>query len=124
MKQNNNDYEVIPFPKMRRLEAVMFRSVRRTPMMHGLLEVDVTRAHAYLREHKAKTGEALSFTGFIITCLGKAVDEHKAMQASRLGRKHLILFEDVDVLTYIERDVAGQKQIRPCPRIAQRVAKK
>ncbi len=113
MKLNNNDYQVIPFPKMRRLEAAMFRSVQRTPMMHGLLEVDVTRARAYLREHKAKTGETLSFTGFIIACLGKAVDEHKAVQACRKGTKHLILFDDVDVLTYIERDMAGQKQIRP-----------
>jgi pyruvate/2-oxoglutarate dehydrogenase complex dihydrolipoamide acyltransferase (E2) component len=114
MKQHNDHYQVIPFPKMRRLEAVMFRTVRRRPMMHGLLEVDVTRARAYLRAHKANTGEALSFTGFIITCLAKAVDEHKAVQAIRKGRKHLIFFEDVDVLTYIERDVAGQKHIRPC----------
>jgi len=53
MKQNNADSQVIPFPKMRRLEAVMFRSVQRRPMMHGLLEVDVTRARAYLQDHKS-----------------------------------------------------------------------
>ena len=54
-----------------------------------------------------------SFTAFIIACLGKAIDEHKAVQAFRKGSNHLILFADVDVLTYIERDVAGQKQIMP-----------
>jgi hypothetical protein len=48
-----------------------------------------------------------------MACLAKAVDEHKAAQAMRLGGKHLILFADVDVLTYIEREVAGQKQINP-----------
>jgi hypothetical protein len=41
------------------------------------------------------------------------VDEHKAVQAYRKGSKHLILFEEVDVYTPIERDVAGQKQIMP-----------
>jgi pyruvate/2-oxoglutarate dehydrogenase complex dihydrolipoamide acyltransferase (E2) component len=113
MKQQHIDYQVVPYPKMRRLEAIAYRSVGRAPMMHGLVEVDVTRVRARLRDHKAKTGESLSFTAFLIACLAQAVDEHKAVQALRLGRKHLILFEEVDVYTPVERDVAGQKEIMP-----------
>jgi len=113
MKQQHADYQVVPYPKIRRWMAAMFRSVQHKPMMHGLLEVDVTRARAQLREHKVITGESLSFTAFLIACLAKAVDEHKAVQACRKGSKHLILFEDVDVYTPIERDVAGQKQVLP-----------
>ena len=82
-------------------------------MMHSLIEVDVTMARAFLRDHKAKTGESLSFTAFLIACLAKAVDENKAVQALRKGSKNLVLFEDVDVYTLIERNVAGQKQIIP-----------
>ena len=107
MKQKHADYKVVPYPKMRRLEALAYRSVQHKPMIHGLIEVDVTRARAFLRDHKAKTGESLSFTAFLIACLAKAVDEHKAVQAYRKGSKHLILFEEVDVYTPIERDVAG-----------------
>jgi pyruvate/2-oxoglutarate dehydrogenase complex dihydrolipoamide acyltransferase (E2) component len=110
MKQNKDDYKVVPYTKMRRLLAVAERAFQHKPMIHGLIEVDVTRARAFLRDHKAKTGESLSFTAFIIACVGKAVDEHKAVQAFRKGRKHLILFDDVDVATMIERDMAGQKQ--------------
>ena len=113
MKQNNADYQLVPYPKDRRAAAALYRSVQRKPMIHGLIEVDVTRARAFLREHQAKTGESLSFTAFIVTCLGKAIDENKAVQALRKGSKHLILFDDVDVYTPIERDVAGQKQIIP-----------
>ncbi len=113
MKQQHVDYQVVPYPKMQRLEAVADRSVQRKPMIHGLIEVDVTRARTFLRDHKANTGESLSFTAFLIACLAKAVDEHKAVQAYRKGSKHLILFDDVDVYTPIERDVAGQKQIMP-----------
>jgi pyruvate/2-oxoglutarate dehydrogenase complex dihydrolipoamide acyltransferase (E2) component len=113
MKQKHVDYKMVSYSKASRFMAAARRSVRRTPRMHGLIEVDVTRARAFLREHKAKTGEALSFTAFIIACVAKAVDEHKAVQARRLGRKHLILFADVDVMTYIERDEAGQKHIMP-----------
>ena len=113
MKQQHIDYQVVPNPKMRRWMAAAYRSVQHKPMIHGLIEVDVTRARAFLRDHKAKTGESLSFTAFLIACLAKAVDENKAVQAYRKGSKHLILFEDVDVYTPIERNVAGQKQIIP-----------
>ena len=113
MKQQHADYRVVPYPKMRRLEAIAYRSVQHKTMMHGLLEVDVTRARAFLREYKAKTGESLSFTAFLIACLAKAVDEHKDVQAYRKGGKRLILFKDVDVYTPIERNVAGQKQLIP-----------
>src|SRR5271157_4909126 len=80
MKQQHVDYKVVPYPKMRRLEAIAYRSTQHKPMMHGLLEVDVTRARECLREYKAQTGEALSFTAFLIACLSKAVAEHKAVQ--------------------------------------------
>jgi pyruvate/2-oxoglutarate dehydrogenase complex dihydrolipoamide acyltransferase (E2) component len=114
MKQRHVDEQVVPYPKMRRLEAIAYRSTQHKPMMHALLEVDVTRARACISEHKAKTGEALSFTAFLIACLAQAVDEHKAVQAMRLGRKRLILFEEVDVYTPVERDMAGRKEIMPC----------
>jgi pyruvate/2-oxoglutarate dehydrogenase complex dihydrolipoamide acyltransferase (E2) component len=113
MKQQHADYQVVPYPKYRRWMAAAFRSTHHKPMIHGLLEVDVSVARAFLRDHKAKTVESLSFTAFLIACLAKAVDEHKAVQAFRQGSKRLILFDEVDVLTNIERDVAGQKYIIP-----------
>jgi len=113
MKQQHADYQVVPNPKIRRWFAAAFRSAQHTPMMHGLIEVDVTRARAFLREHKTNTGESLSFTAFLIACLAKAVDEHKAVQACRKSSKHLIVFEEVDVYLPIEHDVAGQKQPMP-----------
>ncbi len=110
MKQKRDDYEVVPYSKLRRVLEVMYPSVQRKPMIHGLIEVDVTRAREFLRDHKAKTGESLSFTVFIIVCVGKAVDENKSLHACRKGRKHLILFDEVDVAIPIEREMAGQKQ--------------
>ena len=113
MKQQHSEDQVVPYPKVRRFLEAAIRSTHHKPMIHGLFEVDVTSVRAFLRDHQAKTGESLSFTAFLMACLAKAVDEHKAVQAMRLGSKRLILFADVDVLTYIEREVAGQKQIMP-----------
>lgn len=112
-QQQHTSYQVVPYPKIRRWMVAMFRSVQDKRMTHGLVEVDVTRARTRLSEHAATTGEALSFTAFLIACLAKAVDEHKAVQAYRKGRKRLILFDDVDVWTPVEHDVSGQKQVIP-----------
>ena len=113
MKQQHIDYQVVPYPKVKRFMATAFRLSRHMPFIHGLIEVDVTGVRSFLREHKAKTGESLSFTAFLIACLAQAVEENKAVQAFRLGRKRLILFEDVDVETYIERGGAGRSLPMP-----------
>jgi pyruvate/2-oxoglutarate dehydrogenase complex dihydrolipoamide acyltransferase (E2) component len=113
MNKHSED-QVIPYPKSRRFMEEAIRSTHQKPMMHGLLEVDVTKARAYLRDVKARTGESPSFTAFVIGCLGRAVDEHKYVHALRKGGRHLILFRDVDVLTWIEREIAGQPAVLPC----------
>ncbi len=113
MKQQHSQDQVVAYPKVRCFLEAAIRSTHHKPMINGLLEVDVSRARAHLRDHQAETGESLSFTAFLMACLAKAVDEHKAAHAMRLGSNRLILFADVDVLTYIEREVAGQKQIMP-----------
>jgi len=113
MNQQHREDQVLPYPKGRRFLEAAIRSTHHKPMIHGLLEVDVTKARACLREHQATIGEALSFTAFMITCLGKAVDEHKAVHAFRQGSRRLVLFADVDVLTWVEREVAGQQLIMP-----------
>jgi pyruvate/2-oxoglutarate dehydrogenase complex dihydrolipoamide acyltransferase (E2) component len=113
MNQQHREDQVLPYPKGRRFLEAAIRSTHHKPMIHGLLEVDVTKARTFLREHQATTGEALSFTAFMITCLGKAVDEHKAVHAFRQGSRRLVLFADVDVLTWVEREVAGQQLIMP-----------
>ncbi len=61
-----DSYTVIPFPKLRRFSIDNGAVARDKNIVHGLLEVDVTKARQYLREHKARTGESLSFTAFIL----------------------------------------------------------
>lgn len=110
MNKQHHEYEVVSFPKLRRVLALMYPSVQRKPVIHGLFEVDVTKVRAFLRDHKAQTGESLSFTAFIATCLARAVDEDKSLQACRKGSKHLVLFDAVDIAIPIERELADQKQ--------------
>lgn len=77
--------------------------------IYGLLEADVTVARQFIAEHKARTGEAMSFTGYLAFCLARAVDENKEVQAYLKGRKQLIIFDEVDVGLPIEREVDGKR---------------
>jgi pyruvate/2-oxoglutarate dehydrogenase complex dihydrolipoamide acyltransferase (E2) component len=69
----------------------------------------VTRARQSIREHKARTGESLSFTAFLAACVGHAVDMNKSVHAYRNWRNQLVLFDDVDINIQVERDMQGQK---------------
>jgi len=81
---------------------------RKKHIIHILAEFDVTRARELIRDYKAAHGEGLSFTAFIAACIGRTVAEDRSWHAYRRGRK-LLLFEDVDIGTLIERDVEGQR---------------
>ncbi len=81
--------------------------------VHGLVEFNITQAREAIRQHKAQTGEALSFSAFILACLGTAIDQNKHMHAYRNWRNQLVLFDEVDVNTLFEVEVGGKKTIRP-----------
>jgi pyruvate/2-oxoglutarate dehydrogenase complex dihydrolipoamide acyltransferase (E2) component len=106
------DFQLKHFSKARQATLDILRLSEHKHTIHGLIEVDVTDARQFIRNYEAQTGDQASFTGFIIACLGKAVDEDKMVQASRTGNK-LIIFNDVDVNTMIERTTSeGEKVVR------------
>ena len=90
MTKKNPNYQIIPFPKIRRLMVDGGRMGRQKHIVHGLFEMDVTRARQAIHEHKARTGESLSFTAFVMACLGRAVDMNKHMHACRNWRGQLV----------------------------------
>ena len=106
-------YQLVPFPKIRRLMVDGGYMARQKHLIHGLVEMDVTHARRLIRGYKERTGETLSFTAFIMACLGQVVDRNKYMQAVRTWREKLALFDDVDVNTMFEVEVDGRKIIRP-----------
>jgi pyruvate/2-oxoglutarate dehydrogenase complex dihydrolipoamide acyltransferase (E2) component len=75
--------------------------------IHGLVDVDITEARIKMRQIKERTGESLSFTGFIVYCCARAVGEDKHLHAYRDWRNRLILFDDVDISLPVERSGQG-----------------
>jgi pyruvate/2-oxoglutarate dehydrogenase complex dihydrolipoamide acyltransferase (E2) component len=109
MNKDIGPYQVIDLPAGRRVWVNTLDLSWPAHTMYGLLEVDVTVARQFIAEHKARTGETLSFAGFLAFCLARAVDEDKTIQAYRKGGKQLILFDDVNVGLMVEQKV-GEKR--------------
>lgn len=103
------DFTVRRNPRTRRLVVDAAHAGSRKHMIHGLVEYDVTEPRRLLREYKARTGETLSFTAFVLHCVGAAVAEDKMIHACRDWRGRLVLFDDVDVNTIIEIELEGRR---------------
>ena len=113
MDETRPAFEVVPFPTIREAAIDLLRVAHGKHMIHGFSEVDVTTARQFIRDHKARTGERLSFTAFIVACLARAVAENRSINAYRLGRRRLVVFQDVDVNTMVEREVGGHRMGTP-----------
>jgi pyruvate/2-oxoglutarate dehydrogenase complex dihydrolipoamide acyltransferase (E2) component len=68
-----------------------------TPI-HGLLQFDVTDAHAYLHT----TDPPLSFTAFIVSAVARSASAHPEVHAYRNWRGKLVIHHHVDVATLVE----------------------
>ena len=86
MTAESESFHVLPFPVSRQLVVDAGRSGIRRHIMHGLMELDVTKARDHIRQHKEQTAESLSFTAFIVSCLAQAVAANPSVQAYRLAQ--------------------------------------
>ena len=83
-------YEEKPFPRIREIIVDTQEHSLKRHHMKGLIELDVTKGRGIIRKHEEKTGETWSFTGWIMKCIGQAVNDHKHVQAMRKGKKTLL----------------------------------
>jgi pyruvate/2-oxoglutarate dehydrogenase complex dihydrolipoamide acyltransferase (E2) component len=115
-------YRIVSIPRERRFSLDAGRLGRKKHIVHGLAELDVTVARERIRAYKEKSGERLSFTAFIINCLGEAISHHDQLHAYRNWRGQLVIFEDVNIVIMIEIERDGRKV--PMPYVLQAVNKK
>lgn len=99
-------YRVEPFGGNRRLVAASAAVGRDADTIHLITEVDVTTPRRLIAAHRERTGERLSLTGYIVTCLARTLDEFPRFNAFRKGGR-LILLDDLTISVLFEREIAG-----------------
>jgi pyruvate/2-oxoglutarate dehydrogenase complex dihydrolipoamide acyltransferase (E2) component len=112
-EKNIGSYEISRFPKERipTLDFLAFGDKYHYVM--SLIEVDVTDGRQNIITHETNTGVKLSFTAWLLKCIGKAASEHKAVHSIMKGKKKIIYFEDVDISITVEKSVRGVKVPMP-----------
>jgi pyruvate/2-oxoglutarate dehydrogenase complex dihydrolipoamide acyltransferase (E2) component len=108
MAEHSDGYQAFPYPLQRRIIADSVRVGRRKNLMYGLFELDITQARRAIHEHRARTGEGLSFTAFAISCLGRAVGQHKSVQGILNPWGRVVVFDEVDIATSIQIEFRGE----------------
>jgi pyruvate/2-oxoglutarate dehydrogenase complex dihydrolipoamide acyltransferase (E2) component len=103
--------EIRPFQRWRKVIVDAGRASRSRHPMIGLIEVDVTEARRRIASHQEATGDRISFTAFVASCVARAVVADRGVQAYRDLRGRLIVFDDVDINILMEVTVDG----RPFP---------
>ena len=108
MSENVGPYKLVDLTPARRAWLNALNLSEPAHCMYGLLEVDATEARQVIAEHKARTGETLSFTGFLVFCMARAVDEDKSVQAYLKDGKQFVIFDDVNVSLMVEPRGVGK----------------
>ncbi|MCD6299376.1 MAG: 2-oxo acid dehydrogenase subunit E2 [Thermoplasmata archaeon] len=103
MAGNAGNYEKKEFSKSRRNISLLLEYGFRKHTIHSMLEFDVTEARRMIHAEKEKTGRRVSFTGWVIKCVGQAMADNKELNAYRLGRRKIVVFDDVDISIPVER---------------------
>ncbi len=103
---NKPQYSSHPF-SLERKQIVDFLSVAKAKHTASvMMDFNITGMRNELRKARRATKRHASLTGYLLYCFAQAVDTNKMIQAYRKGDK-LIVFDDVDVSTMVERTVNG-----------------
>ena len=114
-------YKTIEFPRTRLATFDIGAIGRDKHYVTALLELDVSEARQKLRDKK-KAGAKVSFTGWLLRAIAAAVARHKEAAAFRVGRRRLMVFDDVDVSLIVEKEVDGRRV--PLPLLIRRADRK
>jgi pyruvate/2-oxoglutarate dehydrogenase complex dihydrolipoamide acyltransferase (E2) component len=110
--KKNKAYTSLPLSFNRIAVRASASVTREKNAIHSLAEVDITMPRKLMKEHFKKTGEKLSLTAYIVTCLAQTLKDHPHLNSFIKGRR-LIMLHDITVSVLIERDLPGEKVPEP-----------
>ena len=105
-------FNTVPLTDHRKMLIASASVTRQKNAFHSFTELDVTLPRQLIRSHFEKTGEKLSFTGYIVKCLAQTVKQYPQFNSFIKGSK-LVLLDDVTISVLTEREFEGEKIPEP-----------
>lgn len=94
-----------PYPRLRNFILDVMAEGRRKHTINLLFEADIHAARSLIAQYETQYGERISITTYLAKSLAHALNADKSMQAYRLGRSKLVMFEDIDLAIMVEREL-------------------
>ncbi len=121
-QMDRDNCEILKVSKFRKAASEVYTTIEGKHNIHALIDFDITETRKMMKQYFKKTGEKLSFSAFIINCVGKAVSDNKRVHALRKTSRKLVVFNEVDIATVVERKIDGESY--PIPHIIRSVDKR
>ncbi|MCI2136608.1 MAG: 2-oxo acid dehydrogenase subunit E2 [Prevotella sp.] len=103
------NYRIQEFPDSRIASIDVCEMGKKKHHIAALLELDVTESRrkirAYNRAHQGK----ISFTAWLINVIGKTIKRHEVVSSYLIGKKKLMVFEDINISIIVEKKLNGKK---------------
>ena len=110
--KNKKGFHSIPLSFNRRAVMASASVTKKKNAFHSFTEVDISKPRRLMQQHFEKTGEKLSLTAYIVTCLAEAIKDHPQLNSFIKSGK-LILLDDVTISVLIEKEIDGEKVPEP-----------
>lgn len=110
--RKHKGYRVKPFGGNRQMVAASSAIGRENDTIHLMTEVDVTGPRRLIAEHRESTGEKLSLTAYVVTCLARTFDDFPDFNSFRKGGR-LIVLDDLTISVLFEREIEGENIPEP-----------
>jgi pyruvate/2-oxoglutarate dehydrogenase complex dihydrolipoamide acyltransferase (E2) component len=107
--EGQEGYRKIPLSFNRKMVRASASITRQKNAIHAVTEVDVSEPRRLIREHFDRTGEKLSFTAYIVTCLSQTLVNHPALN-SFIRRGRFVQLDDITVSVLVERDLERESR--------------
>ena len=120
--QKSVDYTIQPFPASRQFTMDVGKIGLHKHHIKALIEIDVTDSRRKIKNKRAKFGDKISFTSWVLKCISQVIFENKQVHALRKGKNKLVIFNNIDMSIVVEKEVDGV--LVPLPLVIRDVNKK
>jgi len=102
-------YKENRLPVFRRQVIDFFAEAWRSHSIRALFDVEIGPARQAIRRYRRETGLELSLSSYLLYCFVQALDCSRELQAHVKAGRSLVVFDDIDVSTIVERSVGGRR---------------
>jgi 2-oxoacid dehydrogenase/acyltransferase catalytic subunit len=98
-----------PYPRLRNFVLDVLAEGQRKHIAHIMIEADIGGIKERLAERRQRGQAPVSMTSYITKSFACAIEIDKRVQAYRLGKSRLVVFDDIDFAFMIEREWEGEQ---------------